>query len=255
MNSYTPVPGRLVDALLTAQHLVVLTGSGVSAESGIPTFREAQTGLWSRYDPHQLATPQAFAANPRIVWEWYEWRRDLIRDAQPNEGHLALASLERNVHRFTLITQNVDGLHQLAGSHNVLELHGNIRRTICSSERTIINEWLEDNEALPRCPNCQAYLRPDVVWFGESLPSDVIGEAITASSACDMFLSVGTSAIVQPAASLAHIALEQGALVVEINAEQTPLSPHADFSLFGKAGELLPVLSRILEEDNLSATD
>lgn len=237
-----PLSEDLVRKLLATNHLVVLTGSGVSAESGIPTFREAQTGLWSRYDPHQLATPQAFAANPRLVWEWYEWRRQLIAQAEPNPAHLALSELQDRVPRMTLITQNVDGLHHIAGSRDIIELHGNIRRTICSQERTIVDSWPELDQVPPRCDSCQAPLRPDVVWFGEPLPALAINAAVEAAGECDLFFSVGTSAIVHPAASLAYIALERGAQVLEINAEMTPLTPHAHYHLSGAAGVLLPAL-------------
>lgn len=246
MDSLPSIPEALAQALTSAEHLVALTGSGVSAESGIPTFREAQTGLWRQYDPHQLATPQAFASNPRLVWEWYAWRRQLIAGAQPNPGHVALAWLQEMLPRFTLITQNVDGLHQMAGNHDVLELHGNIRRIICSAERTIIATWTEALELPPRCPNCGAPLRPDVVWFGESLPAGALEAAGTACAGCDLFFSIGTSAIVEPAASLAHVARENGALIVEINLEPTPLTPYADYSLLGSAGSVLPALCQIL---------
>ncbi|MFN2222479.1 MAG: SIR2 family NAD-dependent protein deacylase [Candidatus Promineifilaceae bacterium] len=255
MASFSQLPRGLVLALTAAEYVVILTGAGISAESGIPTFRDAQTGLWSRYDPHELATPQAFAANPRLVWEWYEWRRGLIAGAQPNAGHLAIAALQRKLPRCTLITQNVDGLHQLAGSRDVLELHGNIERTICSAEGVVVADWSADLEVPPRCPQCGAYLRPDVVWFGESLPPRVINAAIDACNRCDLFLAVGTSAVVQPAASLAHLAAEHGAQVVEVNSERTPLTPYADFSLLGKAGELLPALARLIDQDDSPTID
>lgn len=242
MDSAVSIPEDLLRALSAAKHLVVLTGSGVSAESGIPTFREAQTGLWSRYDPHQLATPRAFAENPRLVWEWYEWRRELIAQAEPNPAHVALADLQYQLPKMTLITQNVDGMHQTAGSWDVIELHGNIRRTICSRERTIVEGWPDAQDVPPRCQDCQAPLRPDVVWFGEPLPARAIDAALRAAGACDLFFSVGTSAVVHPAASLAHIALQHGAQVVEINAERTPLTAHADYHLLGRAGVLLPAL-------------
>ena len=162
-------PSGLIEALRDARHVVALTGSGISAESGVPTFREAQSGLWERYDPQQLATPQAFARDPRLVWEWYEWRRKLVREAEPNPGHRALAELERRIPGFTLVTQNVDELHARAGSRNVIELHGSILRSKCSREAVIVE--LERNDPVPpRCPRCGALLRPDVVWFGEMLP-------------------------------------------------------------------------------------
>ncbi|UCG23769.1 MAG: NAD-dependent deacylase [Chloroflexota bacterium] len=245
-QSSSEILRKTVDALRASRRVVVLTGAGTSAESGIPTFREAQTGLWSRYDPQELATPQAFAANPQLVWEWYAWRRQLIAEAGPNPAHYALANLQRHVASLTLITQNVDGLHQRAGSTGVVELHGNIGRTICSLERIAVESWPETDQVPPLCPNCQAPLRPDVVWFGESLPSEAVDTAVHAAGICDLFFSIGTSALVQPAASLAHIALQKGAKVAELNAEPTPLTPYADFTLFGQAGELLPGLNDCL---------
>lgn len=236
------IPPDFAYTLLASRRLVVLTGAGVSAESGIPTFREAQTGLWSRYDPQELATPQAFLANPQLVWEWYAWRRRLVAEARPNPAHYALANLQQLVPGMTLITQNVDGLHQQAGSCGVIELHGNIGRTICSSERRVIDDWPEVDQVPPACPDCQAPLRPDVVWFGESLPSEAVEAAVDAVGTCDLFLSIGTSAQIYPAASLAHIALQQGARVAELNAEPTSLTPFADFRFLGKAGTLLPGL-------------
>lgn len=242
MNDSVPVPAGLIDLLRSARRLVVLTGAGVSAASGIPTFREAQTGLWSRYDPMELATPQAFAANPRLVWEWYQWRRQLVSQASPNPAHLALAHFERHLPSVTLLTQNVDGLHQQAGSSNVIELHGNIRRTICAEEKVVVSDWPETGDVPPRCPRCRSNLRPDVVWFGESLPISAIETAAAASGDCDLFFSVGTSAVIQPAASLAYIAWQNGAQIVEINAEPTPLTPHADYTLLGQAGVVLTSL-------------
>ena len=162
-----------------------------SAESGVPTFREAQTGLWAQYDPEELATPQAFLCNPRLVWEWYAWRRELAAKAEPNLGHLALAQLEQQIPHFTLITQNVDGLHQRAGSQNVIELHGNIQRTICFNERQVVNAWPGSDEIPPRCPRCGGLLRPDVVWFGESLPAPARESAWVAAKQCELFLAVG----------------------------------------------------------------
>lgn len=241
-QSPSTIPQALVNALHASRRLFVLTGAGVSAESGIPTFREAQTGLWSRYDPQELATPQAFAADPRLVWEWYAWRRQLIAEAGPNPAHYAVADLQRLIPAMTLVTQNVDGLHQQAGSTDVVELHGNIGRSICSTERTVVETWPESGQIPPSCPDCRAPLRPDVVWFGEPLPSEALDAALDAAGTCDLFLSIGTSAIVYPAASLAHIALQRGAQVAELNAEPTSLTPYADFALLGKAGELLPEL-------------
>lgn len=236
------IPVELVALLREAQRVVVLTGAGISAESGVPTFRQAQTGLWAQYDPQELATPQAFRRNPRLVWEWYSWRRQLVGAAEPNAGHLALAEMEKRVPEFTLVTQNVDSLHHRAGSQNVIELHGNISRNKCFDEGTIVTAWPETGEVPPRCPRCQGLLRPDVVWFGEQLPNEALGRAFAAARNCDVFFSVGTSALVQPAASLPLEAAESGAVTVEINPQPTPISAFMDFVLSGPAGEILPAL-------------
>ncbi len=237
------IPERLVAALRDARSVAVLTGSGVSAESGVPTFREAQTGLWARFDPQELATPEAFARDPRLVCEWYTWRRELVDAAAPNPGLEALAELERSVSQFVLITQNVDGLHRRAGSENVVELHGNIQRSKCSREGLLVERREDDADIPPSCPRCGASLRPDVVWFGESLPTDALSEAFDAARSCDLFISAGTSGLVQPAASLPFEALNAGAMVVEVNPSETPLTWHVDHSLRGKAGEVLPALA------------
>ena len=242
----TPAVSRdLIEALRSAGRVVALTGSGTSAESGVPTFREAQTGLWARYDPQRLATPEAFDRDPRLVWEWYEWRRNLVSEAEPNAGHRALAKLERRVPEFTLITQNVDGLHQRAGSRDVVELHGNILRSRCSREGVIVEPEDSDDSVPPRCPRCGALLRPDVVWFGEMLPAGALEVASEAARGCEVFFSIGTSSLVYPAAALPYGALENSATVVEINPRQTPLTGQADHVLRGRAGELLPELLRM----------
>jgi len=241
------LPPKLIERLASAESVTVLTGAGVSAESGVPTFRDAQTGLWAKFKPEELATPQAFRRNPRLVWEWYAWRRDLVGNVQPNPAHLALVELERIFRKFTLITQNVDGLHQRAGSRNVIELHGNITRTKCFDEGTIVSTWPETDEVPPRCPNCGGLLRPDVVWFDEPMPETEFDLATRASKHCDLFLTVGTSAIVYPAASLPMTALEYGATVVEINPQPTPFTDKADFVLAGAAGSVLPELLRLLK--------
>jgi NAD-dependent deacetylase len=230
-----------VRALLpAARSIAVLTGAGISAESGVPTFR-GPGGLWRDFRPEDLATPEAFADDPRLVWEWYDWRRQKIAAAAPNLGHYALVTLEKRSPDFTLITQNVDGLHPLAGSRNLLEIHGNLWRTRCLS----CHEVRETREPLaripPRCP-CEGLLRPDVVWFGEPLPYDLLKRAIRAVEACDLMLVVGTSGLVQPAASMADAALARGVPVVEINLDPTPLSERATHALHGKAGEILPKL-------------
>jgi NAD-dependent deacetylase len=232
----------LISTLRGAEHVVALTGSGISAESGVPTFREAQTGLWARYDPQQLATLEAFAKDPRLVWEWYQWRRNLVAKATPNPGHQALMELERRIPHFTLITQNVDGLHARAGSRSVIELHGNILRSRCSLEGEVAEREEHDESVPPRCSRCGAFLRPDVVWFGEMLPSGTLETASEAARVCDLFLSIGTSSLVYPAAALPYEALKNGATLVEINPSETPLTPHADYTPRGRAGEVLPKL-------------
>ena len=236
------VPPELLKRLAAAKSVTVLTGAGVSAESGVPTFRDAQTGLWAKYRPEELATPTAFRRNPRLVWEWYAWRRKLVAEARPNSGHLALAKLESLFPQFHLITQNVDGLHHLAGSRKIIELHGNISKTKCFNEGIVVTEWQEDGSVPPKCPNCGGLLRPAVVWFEEPLPEAEIQSAIAASAECDVFLSVGTSTVVYPAAELPDTALASGACVVEVNPQTTPFTARAHFVLQGPSGVILPVL-------------
>lgn len=238
-------PRDLISALRGSACTVVLTGSGISAESGVPTFREAQTGLWARFDPQELATPEAFERDPSLVWDWYAWRRKLVAEARPNPGHLAISRMQELVPDLTLVTQNVDDLHQRAGSREVIELHGNIRRTKCSVEGMEVEEY-DDTESPPVCPSCGAALRPDVVWFGEMLPPAALESASDASRKSDVFLSVGTSSLVYPAAALPYEALENGATLVEINPDETPLASHADHALLGPAGDVLPRLIREL---------
>ncbi len=240
----TDVPESLVTTLRNARNIAVLTGSGISAESGVPTFRDAQTGLWARYDPMELATPEAFERDPRLVWEWYAWRRELVGKAAPNSGHEALAELESRVLDFVLLTQNVDGLHRRAGSQNVTELHGNIMRSKCSVEGVLVEPREDDTGVPPSCPGCGALLRPDVVWFGEALPAGALEEAFDAARDCDVFFSIGTSGLVQPAASLAFEAQRHGAVVIEVNPSETPLTRNAEYALRGRAGEVLSALVR-----------
>lgn len=241
----------LISNLKSARRVVVLTGAGVSAESGIPTFRDAHTGLWAKYDPTQLATPEAFARNPKLVWDWYEWRRELRRNTQPNAGHYALAAMEKFFARLVIITQNIDGLHQLAGSSDVIELHGNLQRNQCSREHIVIDRATAypTAEGLLACPRCGAHLRPDVVWFGEPLPHAALARAITEATQCEVFFVIGTSGVVEPAASLPRYAKRAGAFLVEINPEETPLSPMADVVLRGQSGKILPeIVERFQEE-------
>jgi len=227
-------------------NVVALTGAGASADSGVPTFRDAQTGLWARYDPQDLATPEAFERNPRLVWEWYAWRRALTAKAIPNPGHLALVELERRVAHFTLLTQNVDDLHRRAGSAHLLELHGNLHRTKCSTEDVVVQDWDEDGQVPPRCRACGAPLRPDVVWFGEMLDAWMLGEAERLARQCDVFVSIGTSALVHPAASLPLVAKRAGATVVEVNIEETPVTGYADVVLREPAITGVPKLLEML---------
>jgi NAD-dependent deacetylase len=240
------IPAELIQKLVAAKSVTVLTGAGVSAESGVPTFRDAQTGLWAKYSPEELATPRAFRRNPRLVWEWYESRRKLVADAKPNPAHLALAAMEKFFPQFHLITQNVDGLHQRAGSRNVIELHGNITRTKCFDEGTIVSIWKDTGDVPPKCPNCGGLLRPDVVWFEEPMPEAEMELAATASTTCDVFFSIGTSTVVYPAAALPSEALASGATVVEINPQPTPFTAQAHFAFAGAAGVVLPELVKAL---------
>jgi NAD-dependent deacetylase len=228
-------------ALIESSHrIAVLTGAGISAESGIPTFRDALTGLWSKFKPEDLATPEAFRKNPKLVWDWYAGRREKVGGVSPNAGHRALAALQEHKD-LILITQNVDGLHQAAGSRDVIELHGNIRRVKCFDNDHIAKSWT-DGDPVPRCAVCGSMLRPDVVWFGEVLPEEALSEAMGAAADCDVFLSIGTSSVVEPAALLPGIAKNSGAKVIEVNPAETPITAIADFSFRGAAGVVLPAL-------------
>lgn len=233
-------------AIDAADRIAVLTGAGASAESGIPTFREAQTGLWARFDPRQLASPEGFAEHPARVWDWYCWRRELIARSEPNRGHFALARLQQGKPGLTLITQNVDGLHQRAGSTDVLELHGNLQRTICSvTGRLIDADWLtrhSDAHPPPSPHHPDGLARPDVVWFGEALPPATLERAFAAAADCELMLVVGTSGEVHPAASLPAIARDHGARVIDINPERTAISTIAELHLRGAGSECLPAL-------------
>lgn len=224
-----------------ARTVAVLTGAGVSAESGVPTFRGAG-GLWRQYKPEELATPAAFARDPRLVWEWYDWRRQMIARAQPNPGHRALVRLEHAKQRFTLITQNVDGLHERAGSRRVVKLHGDIWLLRCiACARSVRDERAPLPELPPRC-ECGGLMRPGVVWFGEPLPPGAWDAAEQAARSAEVFLVVGTSAVVYPAAGLVPLAKASGARLIEVNLEETPFSAGLDCCLRGPAGEILPGL-------------
>lgn len=206
----------------------------------MPTFREAQTGLWEKYDPLQLATPEAFARDPELVWRWYQWRRELVAKSAPNAGHRALAELASLVPRLTLVTQNVDGLHQRAGSRDVIEFHGNIFANRCFADGRVV-EAAEDDSP-PTCPDCGARTRPGVVWFGEAIPEEALHASFAAAGDCDVFLSVGTSALVYPAAGLADVAIDAGAITIEVNPSPTGQSDSYTASLRGNAGVVLPKL-------------
>ena len=234
-------PSTLLKFIRQAERVAALTGAGVSQESGLRTFRDAQSGLWAQYKPEDLASPEAFARDPKLVWDWYAMRREKVRNVEPNAGHFALAEMGQRVPKFTLITQNVDGLHRKAGSRNVLELHGNIQRVRCSECGMYADTWTENGD-VPRCAGCGGMLRPDVVWFGESLPRSELEAAVEAARGCRVFLSIGTSGLVQPAAALPFAAHNKGAVVVEDNLEPTPLTEKADFFLQGKSGDVLPEL-------------
>lgn len=229
------------DLLRSASRIAALTGAGISAESGIPTFR-GSGGLWRRYKAENLATPGAFARNPKLIWEWYNWRREVIAGLEPNAGHRALAKIEDGAREFTLITQNVDGLHDRAGSRNILKVHGDIwtiRCTVCCAERT---DFCTPLGAIPPLCSCGGLERPGVVWFGEALPERVWARAQRAAMETDILLVVGTSAVVYPAAGLVNVAKSAGAKVVEINIAETPVSGLVHYSLRAPAAEVLPQL-------------
>ncbi|MDH3621322.1 MAG: NAD-dependent deacylase [Gammaproteobacteria bacterium] len=240
MTHQSDIPDALIAALRDARHVCVLTGAGVSAESGVPTFREAQDGLWSKYRAEALATPEAFLADPVLIWRWYRWRRDLVAEAQPNPGHVAIAQLTDLVPRLTLVTQNVDNLHQRSGSKAVIEFHGNIFEDRCFADGSL--QAGDDASSVPVCGECGSNLRPGVVWFGEAIPEHALNESCAAATDCDVFLSIGTSSLVYPAAGLADLAKRNGAIVAEINPNPTMNVASFDFSLAGNSGVILPEL-------------
>jgi NAD-dependent deacetylase len=253
----TPVTGlghnggvleRAGEALRAAQRVVVFTGAGISAESGIPTFRDALTGLWARYDPEELATPQAFRADPELVWGWYEWRRALVSRAQPNAGHVAVAAIEARVPGTVVVTQNVDDLHERAGSTAPIRLHGSLfapRCSVCSAPAQL-GEDPPPAEAgrvpPPACGSCGGLIRPGVVWFGESLPEEALARAVAAASSCDLLLAVGTSGVVHPAAGIPVTAARHGAMVIQVNPQPTALDKIASLNIRGSAASVLPAL-------------
>jgi NAD-dependent deacetylase len=246
------ITDRLESLLATARRVAVLTGAGISAESGVPTFRDAQEGLWAKYDPLELATPEAFRRDPDLVWRWYSWRRETIAGVAPNPGHYALAEMESLFTSFTLVTQNVDNLHRRAGSRDVHELHGNIERAFCFECGKRHDGMAPPSDTVPRC-GCGGAVRPDVVWFGEALPADELRIGAEAAAECDLFLSIGTSGQVYPAAQLPGIARSRGAYVVEINTGRTAISGQMDEVLIGPSGVLLPMLLDIASRHRRSA--
>lgn len=223
--------------LQKAKHVVVFTGAGASAESGIPTFRDALTGLWERFDPAQLATPEAYRADPSLCWGWYEWRRNKVIQAQPNGAHLAIAELAKHVPKLTVVTQNVDDLHERAGSHDVIHLHGSLHSPRCidcglAYTLPLTSDVLPEGGSgiePPRCSICSGLVRPGVVWFGEMLPEDAWSVGLAAAEGCDVFLSIGTSGIVYPAAELPLRALGNGATVIHINPVRFDISSQEYF--------------------------
>ena len=246
---------ELVERLGGAERLVVLTGAGVSRESGVPTFR-GEDGLWRQYRAEELATWEAFERDPKLVWQWYDYRREIVAEVEPNPAHEAIARLEGAYDDFVLVTQNTDGLHERAGSRNPIELHGNIWRARCVKEQRVFD--LLDTplaEIPPMCERCGALLRPDVVWFGEPLPAKAYDASYEAASECDAMLVVGTSAVVRPAASLPLVAKHGGGVVVEANTELTAISALIDGTILGRAGETIPALVDALLEARQSRTN
>lgn len=256
------LPDSLIHAFRTARHVTVFTGAGVSAESGVPTFRDAHTGLWARFDAAALATPEAFEADPALVWGWYEWRRARVMRAAPNPAHEAIVRLGRHVPALSVVTQNVDDLHERAGSRSVAHLHGRLMQPRCFACGTPwrypdgIPDEPEDGRRVtpPACPKCAGPVRPGVVWFGESLPADEWQRALGAAAGCDLFITIGTSAMVYPAAELPRIAAGQGARVLQINPQATALDAVADWNLVGAAGVVLPDLIRAVFGDAAPTT-
>ena len=237
-----PLSRTFCDRLRSATSIVAFTGAGISAESGVPTFRGPE-GIWAKFKPEELANMEAFIRNPALVWEWYAHRKKIIAGTRPNPGHCALAQMEEIVPHVAVITQNIDNLHRRAGSRTVYELHGNIERNYCMKCGTAYgNEVVLEKPGVPACAQCGGLIRPDVVWFGEMLPEEEWQLSIRAAESADIFLSIGTSAVVYPAASIPHVARESGAYLVEINPEPTPLTPRVDEFLQGPSGTILPAV-------------
>lgn len=248
------LPHRAAQLLGDARRVVIFTGAGMSAESGVPTFRDDLTGLWARFDAQQLATAEAFRTDPDLVWGWYEWRRARVRRAEPNSGHLAITTIESRIPGSTVITQNVDDLHERAGTQAVIHLHGSLFTPRCGTAAAHPatfpdppdGEPAEPHEGRrispPRCAYCRAPVRPGVVWFGEALPEAALTAAVEAATACDVLLTVGTSGVVYPAAAIPQIAARSGATVIQVNPQPTPLDRIAAINLRGTAAQVLSTL-------------
>ncbi|MCS7053533.1 MAG: NAD-dependent deacylase [Ignavibacterium sp.] len=237
------IPSKLIDKLQTSEKIVFFTGAGISAESGIPTFR-GEDGIWNKLSPEELANFNAFMKNPKMVWEWYQYRRKITHNSQPNAGHLAIVEFEKYFPEVTVITQNVDNLHRRAGSKIIYELHGNIEKNYCIKCKKRYDEDLNFEDGIPKC-ECGGLIRPDVVWFGEYLPVDQLRKSEEATISSDIFFVIGTSAVVYPAAGLVYTARQYGSFIVEINIDSTEVSKICDVTFQGKAGEVLP---KILDE-------
>jgi len=239
---------EFIQKLKTSKNIMVFTGAGMSAESGIATFR-GKDGLWNKLKPEELASFNAFMKNPDMVWEWYQYRRKIVENTEPNPGHYAIVELEK-YYEVNVVTQNVDNLHARAGSKNIEELHGSIVRNFCMDCRTFYNDLkLESEKTVPRCEKCNGLIRPDVVWFGENLRGNAFPNSEKKAKECDLCFVIGTTAIIYPAAYIPMTAKQYGAYLVEINIENTDLSYQADYSIFGKAGEILPEIVRLVKED------
>lgn len=235
-----------------ASSIVVLTGAGISAESGVPTFR-GQEGLWQNFRPEELATPEAFWKDPKLVWEWYDWRRNAVKDARPNPGHYALADLENQGKKITLVTQNIDGLHQIAGSTDITEMHGNLWQIRCTKCGEIEQNFeVPLPELPPKCKKCGEIARPNVVWFGEMIEMSLIDKILRAIEDCQVMLIVGTSGIVEPAASMGLVAKQTNKTVIEINLDETPSAGLYDIVIREKSGEILPLLFTSTSDRTLS---
>ncbi|MCO7224430.1 NAD-dependent deacylase [Pleionea sp. CnH1-48] len=239
---------EIAQSIKNASRCVMLSGAGLSAESGIATFRQSEDSLWSQFKPEELASPEGFLRQPEVVWDWYQWRRQQVEEAQPNAAHHAIAWLQQR-YPVTLVTQNVDGLLQRAGCESVLEMHGNIMKNTCFSDNcSYVADVVDTHAKLTRCPQCdEGYLRPGVVWFGEALNYKLLQQIETACLDCDLFFSIGTSSQVYPAAGLAQIAMSRGARCIEINPEMTPLSAQADGALAMAATAAFEAIKAALE--------